>query len=183
MAPGNKHNQLTMMGPTWINNKVTRKGMRVATEVCLDRGYIADAVALCSLQNRFFQRYCSYSRKQPKTGNIHIIDGKREYTWHGDVINYFACVFEAKATRADFLSTFGTGPKHVIRHSPIGSLHWCVTPRQLIKAEELPDFWGLLEESGRGLIEVKMPKINILSEQELDRIAHQLIWPMQSERR
>lgn len=183
MPPGEKHEQLTMMAMSFLNSKITRKGMRCSTEVYLNKSYLADAVALCSFQNRFYQAYCSYSQKQPIVVNTRIVDGKRKDSYSGEVANYFACVFEAKATRSDFLSTFSQSQNHWNRHYPIGSLHWCVTPRKLIKPEELPDFWGLLEEYGSGLREVKLPKINILSKPEFDSIVHRLIWPLQAKRK
>lgn len=161
-----KHKELALMGLTWLRNKVTLRGMRGTTEVGLDRGYVADAVAMCSLQGRFFKSYCEQSGR---------------YTELRPYQNYFVCVFEAKATRSDFLSTFGKGNRQN-RHKPAGSLHWCVTPRKLIESDELPDFWGLLEECGPGLREVKRPIINVLNKSEMDDMAHKLLWPLQAYR-
>lgn len=140
--------------------------MRGATEVALYKGYVADAVALCSFQRRFFKAYLEHS-----------ILSEEE----ADVQNYFACVFEAKATRTDFCKTFRTNEIHK-RLDPIGSLHWCITPKRLVNHYELPNFWGLLEEYGAGLREVKKPQIKIISEARLDCIAHRLLWPLQARR-
>lgn len=184
MAPSDKHNELTCLAQRWLANRVTRKGMRGTTEVTLAEGYVADVVVLCSLQSRFFRSYCSGSGMTPKIARPSLgPDGKRRYEVTGQIENYFACIFEAKATRSDFLSTFGPGDRHSNRHEPIGSLHWCVTPRKLVAQDELPDFWGLLEQRGAGLSEIKRPKINIVSQSQLDRIAHQLLWPLQAARR
>lgn len=182
MAPSDKHMKLTCLAGTWLANRVTRKGLRGTTEVAIDRGYVADFAALCSLQNRFFQAYCSYSHRSPRIYRLVVVDGTRRYEVAGTVENYLACVFEAKASRADFLSTFGPGSKHAKRREPVGSLHWCVTPRGMIVADELPEFWGLLEERGAGLREVRKPKINVLTDARVDEIAHKLLWPLQARR-
>lgn len=164
MALGEKHKELAVLGLTWLGNKVTRKGMRGTTEVALAQGYVADAVAMCSLQRRFL----------------------KDYLWNsilpdGEIQNYFACVFEAKANRSDFCKTFRTSIIHS-RIDPIGSLHWCITPKRIVNHYELPSFWGLLEESGSGLREVKKPQIKIISGEQLDKIAHQLLWHLQARR-
>lgn len=161
-----KHNALAIEALTWLSNKVTGKGMRGTTEVSLNAGYVADAVALCSLQYRFFEKYTSKKVSYPQS--------------HQE--NYFACIFEAKTSRSDFLSTFNDSPKHQNRHQPIGSLHWCVTPRGLIKPNELPDFWGLLEERGSGLSEIKQSILQIVTNQQFDKIAHNLLWAIQARR-
>jgi len=162
-----KHDELKLMALTWLNNKVTGKGLRGTTEVTLADGYVADAVALCSLQYRFFTQYTA--RGYPDA--------------HPFKLNYFACIFEAKASRNDFLSTFNDSDKHQNRHKPVGNLHWCVTPRGLVDPGELPEFWGLLERSGSGLRERKRPVLNVLTESALDTIAHALLWGIQARRR
>jgi len=184
MAPSKKHKELALSGLTWLQNKVTAKGMRGTTEVALDQGYVADAVVLCSLQERFFERYCKHSNLKPITGHC-VLDsstGKRIYEWKGDVANYFACVFEAKASRSDFLSTFNESGKHKNRKKPVGNLHWCIAPKGMVRPEELPALWGLLEPYGAGLTEKKLPLIKILSDKDIDQIAHQLLWPLQAQR-
>lgn len=163
---GKKHNELALKALTWLKYRITNKGMRGTTEVSLDRGYVADAVAICSLQYRFFRFYTKMSFPEARPFNV----------------NYFACVFEAKSSRADFLSTFNLSEKHQNRHKPIGNLHWCVTPKKLIKPDELPDFWGLLEEKGGGLTEIKKPALNIIENSQLDIIAHNLLWAIQARR-
>jgi len=170
------------MALTWLANKATARGIRGTTELALDRGYVADAVALCSLQDRFVRAYCEHSNLKQLVGNAHRNkeSGKIEYTFAGDVGNYLACIFEAKVTRSDFLATFGNGGRHKNRLTPVGALHWCVTPRGLVGPDEVPGFWGLLVPYGGGLSELKKPTIQILNEPDMDRIAHKLLWPLQA---
>jgi len=184
MRKASKHDDLALMALTWLRNKVTARGMRATTEVCLAEGYVADAVALGGFQYGFLTKYCKAWNKKPIEGTSVWDDVQKKFVYKRSdgISNYFACIFEAKATRSDFLHTFGSGPNHQNRHQPIGSLHWCVTPRKLINPDELPDFWGLLEEYGSGLHEVKKPKLNILAESQMDKIAHQLLWPIQKYR-
>ena len=162
-ATATLHTNLALASLTWLSNKITRKGMRGTTEVALDVGYVADAVALCSFQNRFFMAYTKDAGAFPQQ-------------------NYFACIFEAKASRSDFLNSFNDSPKHQNRHQPIGSLHWCVTPRGLVEAKELPDFWGLLEKKGIGLSELKKPVLQNISLERFDKIAHHVLWAIQARR-
>lgn len=176
-----KHNDLSLMALTWLSNKVTGKGMRATTEVCLAEGYVADVVALCSLQYRFWKLY-THNNTIPTISDYfqHRANCKaREY----ESVNYIACIFEAKASRNDFLSTFNEKTKHLNRHVPIGNLHWCVVNKGIVKAGELPDFWGLLEPSGSGLTERKKPLMQTKTMGELDKIAHALLWPIQSNRK
>jgi len=96
--------------------------------------------------------------------------------------HYFSCIFEAKASRGDFLSTFNDSKKHKNRKEPIANLHWCVAKKGVCEACELPDFWGLLLVSGVGLSEKRKPKICLKEKEHYDKFAHQLIWPMQKAR-
>jgi hypothetical protein len=182
----NTHNELSLMALTWLSNKVTAKGFRGTTEVRLSQGYVADAVALCSLQFQYNKMYLTHSGFKPAIMRriYNHETGKIDTIVRGDPIdNYYACIFEAKASRSDFLSTFNQSEKHLNRHEPIGSLHWCVANKGVAKPEEFPDFWGLLEPYGAGLTEKKRPLLQILKTEELDKIAHALIWPIESNRR
>lgn len=129
----------------------TLRGWRYGFEIPLGRGYIPDAVVLCGFQGRFAERYAPECPE-------HI------------------CIFEAKASRADFLGTFGPGPKHANRHESIGTLHWCVTPRGLVAPEEVPAFWGLLEISGNGLRETKQPVYCTQKDARVHEAAYALLW-------
>lgn len=174
-----EHDDLSLMALTWLSNKVTGKGMRGETEVCLAEGYVADVVALCSLRYRYWQLYSRDSS----------IPTLRSYKQHqlncvvNRSINYLACIFEAKVTRNDFLSTFNQTEKHLNRHQSIGNLHWCVAAKGIAKANELPDFWGLLEPCGPGLTERKRPIMKTTTMADLDKIAHALLWPIKSARK
>ncbi|MCJ7483901.1 MAG: hypothetical protein MUO31_13160 [Thermodesulfovibrionales bacterium] len=181
-----KHDELAIMALTWLSNKVTGKGMRGTTEVCLSQGYVADAVAICSLQYTYNSMYIEHSGYKPAIMNrtYNRETGKIDTIVRGDKIdNYYACIFEAKASRSDFLSTFNDKEKHLNRRFPIGSLHWCVANKGVCGPDELPDFWGLLETYGSGLTEKKRPLIKILTSEQLDKIAHALLWPLQAGRK
>jgi len=153
--------------------------MRGTTEVTLDRGYVADAVAICSLQYRFWQQY---------RNNLSRVPTVRDYKQHQancikkEMANYMAFIFEAKVSRADFLSTFNDSQKQKNRHKPIGNLHWCIAPKGIVHPNELPDFWGLLEPYGVGLTEKIRPLRIRINGSKLDRIAHSLLWPIQARR-
>lgn len=161
--PGEKHNQLARMGLRFLRAKTTGQGMRGGFDVPLATGYIADAAVLCSLQIRYADRYI----------------GKQNFERISDyetVIPEVLCVFEAKATRADFLSTFGDGPKHENRKTPIGNLHWCVAGRGVARAEEMPGFWGLLEVRGLGLRCLRAPVYQPMEEAAQNAAAYQILW-------
>lgn len=181
MARFNTHNELSLMALTWLSNKVTGKGYRGTTEVCIGPGYVADVVALCSLQYRYWQQY-SETQKIPTIKDYHI-HHKNCKPNENVKVNYMACIFEAKAKRNDFLSTFNNSEKHKNRHKPIGNLHWIVSNKDVAQINEIPDFWGLLIPSGTGLREIKQPVMQSLIMADLDKIAHALIWPIQAYRK
>ncbi len=183
--PSDEHNDLLYRAITWLSNRVTGKGIRAATEVCLEESYVADVVALCSFQGRFFDKYLIENKLKPMRSEWQKNDSteKMERVFVGDgVENYFACVFECKASRSDFLKTFGKSDAHINRMSPVGSFHWIVTTKKLVAIEEVPEFWGLLEASGAGLSEKKRPKLYQLGNDRMNKIAHDIIWPMESNR-
>lgn len=142
--------------------------MRGAHEVALMQGYVADAVAMGSLQWEYNEYYWGFHHRDSRSQHLH-----QERYSEG------VFVFEAKATRADFLSTFGShyGP-HENRFKPMGTHHWVVVAKNIIKPEDLPllAFWGVLEESGTGLKEIHPPYWCNISVEELQRIAYTLLW-------
>ncbi|MCB7130041.1 MAG: hypothetical protein J3T61_10945 [Candidatus Brocadiales bacterium] len=85
-------------------------------------------------------------------------------------------IFEAKATRSDFKSTFGNGDKHRNRLSPVAHLHFIVVNKGVCLPEEIPGFWGLFERSGSGVVLIKYPKCMYRTPEEIDRFAHALLW-------
>lgn len=158
-----QHNRLAELALRWLENKATGRGLRGGFEVPIAEGYVADAVALCCFQERFARQYVG-------KGIVHLDD----YTL---VVPEVACIFEAKATRSDFLATFSAGEHHKNRKYPVGSLHWCVAARNAVKtADELPAFWGLLTPRGTGLTEVRAPLFCQQSEATLHKLAYQVLW-------
>lgn len=166
------HFELSARSLRWLGARSTRRGVLGNTEVFLEPQYVADALGICGLQDRYFGRYLHFSGLCAK----HIrSDGHGNPIVCGDVDNELACVFEVKVSRSDFLSTFRRGSRRENRLRPVGSLHWCVTPRNLVSPDELPDFWGLLESSGSGLREVRLPVLHILPDPQLYLLAYRLL--------
>lgn len=64
-------------------------------------------------------------------------------------------LIECKASRPDFLSD----KKKLHRDSDksMGNIRYYLTPKGLVKREEVPPYWGLLYYDGRGIKEVKRP--------------------------
>ena len=143
------HEELSHRALTWITNMATGRGFRGDVEIPINKGYIADAAGQLSFQWRFYKRYG-------------IAFGE-----------LLSCIFESKVSRPDFFRTFD-GKSN--RHSPIASLHWVVTPKELVSIEEVPDFWGLLEDSGNGLREIKKPIFQIASLAQHDALASAILW-------
>lgn len=158
--PSQEHNLLAHQALNWVGNRATGKGQRCGFEIEIVRNYIADAVSLCALQYRYAEYYKLIERRA-----IAI-----------QIVPEVVCVFECKVSRADFISTFGNGPRHANRKTPIGSLHWCVTGKGVCEPEELPEFWGLLVQRGQGLSEVRPPVYNKISEKAGLKIAYELLW-------
>lgn len=125
------HNILSHKVLVWLDNRT--RAIRGATEICLKEGYIADAVAVAGLPTRLHARYG--------------LNG--QFTFH-------TFCFEVKTTRSDFLSTFNNSPKHANRKESVCNFHYIVAPRDMIAPLEVPGFWGLLCNSGRGLREIKL---------------------------
>jgi len=171
--PSKEHDDLIWMAANWIENRASGRGCKGNSELCIAPEYVADFVCQCTLQHRFYHTYCKNSELQelqPHNG-----------AWSG-ITNDFICIFEAKTTRSDFLNTFNESPKHMNRHEPFGNLHWCVVSKGIIKPEELPDFWGMLERSGNGLREVRPPKLFKIPKERLYYVAHQILWTINKRR-
>jgi len=163
--PSELHNELAKMSLRWLRGKVTGRGIRGGFEVPLMSDYIADAAALCCFQHRFAKQFIGEE-------NFEQID--RYVT----IVPEILCVFEAKATRSDFLKTFGDINGN--RHTPVGNLHWCVTSRDKKVADpsdlSFPSFWGLLSVQGRGLRQLRKPTFQNQPAATIDRAAHQILW-------
>lgn len=156
MAPSKKHIELQNKALTWIGNMATGKGIRGATEIVVANSYVADAVVMCTLQSRFDTNYKEASNR----GDLGYLSEQ-------------VCIFEVKVSRSDFLATF---KRDTNRFYPVGTLHWCVALPGLIDFKELPDFWGLLMPSGRGLTELRAPIFCPISLPTLHEHAYQLLW-------
>lgn len=168
MAPGKKHLELGGRAVAWIRSRVTGKGFRAGWEVRLDKGYVADVVALGNLQQRYDLEYWENHHKDPRFNHRHH---ERHYEQ--------VYIFEAKATRADFLSTFlRFSGNHINRNTPIGTHHWIVIAKGIVKPEEMESlgFWGVLIESGNGLREIRPPYWCNIERQRVLEIAHAILW-------
>lgn len=175
--PSDRHIQLQNMINRWIGN---RSFKMCAIPECNAVGYVADFVALAGMNNAEHEKYTRHSGLEKKYMQS-VWQGKGlplKYEIHGDIDRWYACVFEVKVSRSDFLNTFGgkdTGHAKA-RMEPVGTAHWVVADKGVCKPDELPDFWGLLEPYGAGLTEKKKPKLNILPDEHLHSIAFDMLW-------
>jgi len=155
---GPAHIDLQKRVPAWLRGRVTGRGLRFGYEIRLAEQYVADVVALCSFQGRYHDQYSP-----------------------GEKYTEQLLVFEAKATRADYLSTFRHSydkrpNAHVNRLTPIGSLHWIVAFPKVCDSDEVPDPWGLLVRTGGGLRELKAPTFYGITEKQRLNAAYELLW-------
>ncbi len=162
-----KHDILTEKALRWISGRFTFRGGRGGFEYRVPNleGYTADAAAIGSLQERYIKRYLPEFNANLNEGIFGIYSER-----------YFSMIFESKATRSDFLSTFGSGERHSNRLIPAANLHWVVTSKGVCVPKEVPHFWGLLIESGTGLREEKKPIYQKMKRKEMDRFAHAILW-------
>jgi len=158
LMPSELHVALQNKALAWLANKVTGRGLRGGLEIPIAPGYIVDALAVCDFQYQFEQRYYSELAAPPPS----------------------VCVFEAKATLADFQSTFGEhAGSHQNRHVPVGTLHWIVVPRSANwrnSFDNRPKFWGILQERGSGLTELYRPLAMPISDAEYYSICASILW-------
>ena len=80
-------------------------------------------------------------------------------TQEPDAIGWYPCysiLIECKATRADFLRDKHKPWNRGIGKS-MGDKRYYLAPSGIIKIEELPNGWGLLEPSGKGLKIIRYP--------------------------
>ena len=168
MAPGVLHKDLTERSIKWLRGRLTGKGMRGDREVYVAQGYVADAVALGNLQQRYDLEYWANHHQDRQFNHRH-------HERHHEQ----AFVFEAKATRSDFLSTFGSPyGNHENRFTPIGTHHWVVIAKGIVKPEEIENlqFWGVLIQSGNGLREIRPPYWCNIERQNILKLAHTILW-------
>lgn len=157
-APANQteaHYDLCKRALVWATGKATRRGYRSDIDVRVADGYVADAVSLQRLQSRFWNKYVG----------------------PGMPSHDLVLIFEAKANRPDFLSTFVTdNGKHDNRMAPVGNLHWLVMQKGVAELAEVPEMWGVLEVSGNGLRELRFPVFEATDPEHQRYIGYQLLW-------
>ena len=158
----NLHKELTIRSIAWMNSRMTQSGIRWGTEVCVstELGWVADAVAFAFPQERF----CKYIHPKPDI-------------WPDSLLY----IFEIKISRADFNRTF-SGKKEFHKLGMIGNFHYIVTPKDLIKTEELPKGWGWLMQSGNGLREIHKPNYNQITDEFRYNIGYRMLWNNYSQR-
>lgn len=164
--PSELHNMLAKLALRWLHNKVTGRGLRGGFEVPMAVGYVVDAAAICCLQQRFAETYIGEEYfERPNAFTL--------------VVPEVVFVFEAKATRSDFLSTFGNGPRHENRKSvtdAVAHFHYCVCPHKVAKPEELPPFWGLLQTRGAGLGVIRRAEFCDVGRSVVTEAAYNILW-------
>lgn len=178
MSRSSRHIELQNMIRRWIDNRSFKMcGLPEANVV----GYIADFVAIAGMNDEHHSRYTKNSGlskmyMSPVFNKNNF--GHQDYQIKGDIDRWYACVFEVKVSRSDFLNTFGNKKTaHAkARMEPVGTAHWVVAEKGICKPEELPDFWGLLVPYGAGLTELKMPKLQLLPEEQLHALAFDMLW-------
>lgn len=151
MAVSKLHKELSIRAVSWMNSRMTKSGMRWATEFQLESGWVADCAILAYPQMRFFDQI---KPKPEPTDNLLYI-------------------FEAKASRMDFKKCFD---KNGLKNRMIGNLHYIVTPKDLIKSEELPEGWGWLMQSGNGLREMVRPNYHLITDYFKYHMGYRMLW-------
>ena len=174
MAPSLEHRQLCMRIPAWYRSRATGWGIVSVPEFPVEVGYVADLAIIGALQSRFYERYLAAATRSGLPG------GPRPspvwLTW--------LSIFEVKVTRADFLATFGPNPgEHANRMTARGNAHWVVTPRAMVRPDEVPGFWGLLEVSGQGLRETRAPEYRPVDLPTFHLMATNMLVALQGRRR
>lgn len=162
MAPSTDHRSLQIATRRWLFHRASGSGIQWAPELAVGEKYIADCVAFFWLQHRFMEQYKVQFDKL-----------------HSDLM----FVFEVKVSRADFLATFRD--KNSNRYNPVAHFHILVTPKNLIKHDEIPENWGLLEKCGAGLSLKKIPTFFETQRQQIHSVGYAMLWkrePLWAER-
>ena len=120
-----EHDTLGEMGLRWL---AARCGsFRGAPEVQVAPQFVADGACLAVMYHSEFMTRCRAWGRVPKSIKYDLGELGTGVIEEADILDYFACVFGAKATRADFLGTFGgRSNKHANRATPVANLHWVV---------------------------------------------------------
>ena len=176
MGKSNRHVELQNMIVRWIKN---RSSKMIGLPECKAIGYIADFVAIAGLYSKYHREYSKYANLKRKYIGSQMTMNGWEPAILGEIDKWYACIFEVKVSREDFLNTFGPNkktPHALARSKPVGTAHWVVAEKGVCTSDDLPDFWGLLIPYGNGLSEVRMPKVQVLPENKLYSLAWDMIW-------
>jgi hypothetical protein len=174
--PSDLHNKLQDLFMKWLAVRATGRGIRAGREIRISDGYVADCLALFSFWNGQLQRFAQ------KWGMTKRGTYSEQVDWEKVGSNYFSVIVEVKVSRSDFLSTFGSASgKHANRHTPEADLHVIVTPPKLVSIDEVPEFWGLLEQRGAGLSIKKFPLLTPVSDAKRAEYAENILWHSASE--
>lgn len=141
MGQSDLHRDLSEHALIWLESKATGRGIRGCVEMIISNGYIVDAGAVCGLTMANEKLFLGESNR----------DALKK-----DADDY-SFVFESKVSRADFMNTFKNGNHGGDRMAPVANFHFIVTPFGLVSENEVPEFWGLLEQRGCGLSIKKFP--------------------------
>ena len=150
------HTKLSYRALAWMNSRITESGKRWATElmICPEIGWVADAAAFASLQCQY------YAQITPKPTNF---------------TDRLLFIFESKVSRQDYNRSF-SGKHETHKMQLVGNFHYIVTPKNLIKVDELPDGWGWLMQSGNGLKEMHKPQYNPITESFKYQVGWRMLW-------
>jgi hypothetical protein len=155
------HDSLGEMAATWIANR--SQIVDCTSEMELAPGYIPDMIVVC----RPWGSVLAMLLGTPGFGKTN--ESMRD---QGAEISF---VFESKASRSDYMRTFGN-PVDYKRLQPVAQFHFVVSAKGIVKPEEVPGFWGLLEQKGRGLRLTKRPTLCPVGKSAVGNIALKLLW-------
>lgn len=153
MASG-KHIELSRKALVWLDARATARGIRGCEEVILKSGYVCDAAAIGGLQLGW---------EKSMVGTERLSD---------DPSDDYSFIFETKVSRQDFLKTFVNNKHLGSRLESISNFHFIVAPKKMIAVDEVPEFWGLLEEFGPGLRVAKAAKYLKTGKEQLHEFAY-----------
>lgn len=164
MPPSELHYNLTKRVRRWMRRRATGVGFDWATEVYLAEGYVADAVVISQLQHRFWLEVTRSNLQEFRALNRDRVVAPEK----------LVIVFETKVSRGDFLCTFNNANEGN-RRVPIGNLHYLIIPTDLRCDDHLPEWWGIVEQSGNGLREVRPAKYCKIEESQLWHAAFRVL--------
>jgi hypothetical protein len=184
----NLHFDLTQRVQSWTSSRATGAGFNWATEVFLAPGYVADAVVIASLQNRYWLATGGGGHElapDPQAATEPTAQSDEEFSEFNitfpaprvgqhPIPERLVIVFETKISRSDFLATFHQ-ERNGNRRSPIGNLHYLVIPPNLSCTDHLPEWWGILQQSRRGLREIRPATFNPIPDQDLYHAAFRVL--------